>query len=244
MQAHHNKHTIIITGAGQRLGLHTAKALIAKGYHLVISYRTHKPGVDELSELGADCIQADFATDRGIGDFIETIKSRYASIRAIIHNASDWHPENDKLDASALMTAMMQVHVHAPYQLNLALAPALQRFSEQQNMCSDIIHLTDYVVETGSSKHIAYAASKAALANLALSFAKKLAPHVKVNCIAPSLLSFNEWDDEQYRKKTAQKSLLGIVPGEAEGVEAIVWLLHSKYVNGRTIHLDGGRHLR
>ena len=50
---------------------------------------------------------------------------------------------------------------------------------------SDIIHFTDYVVERGSDKHIAYAASKAALDNMTRSFARKLAPEVKVNSIAP-----------------------------------------------------------
>jgi dihydromonapterin reductase/dihydrofolate reductase len=48
------------------------------------------------------------------------------------------------------------------------------------------------VVERGSDKHIAYAASKAALDNMTRSFARKLAPEIKVNAIAPSLIMFNE----------------------------------------------------
>jgi dihydromonapterin reductase / dihydrofolate reductase len=44
---------ILITGAGQRVGLHCAQQLLADGYQPVIfSYRTEKPGVQTLRELG------------------------------------------------------------------------------------------------------------------------------------------------------------------------------------------------
>ena len=49
--------------------------------------------------------------------------------------------------------------------------------------------------------------------------------------------------DETYRQKARDKSLLGIVPGEEEGVNAICYLLQSRYLTGKTIALDGGRHL-
>ena len=61
------------------------------------------------------------------------------------------------------------------------------RHPHHGHAASDIIHITDYVVERGSDKHIAYAASKAALDNMTRSFARKLAPEIKVNAIAPSL---------------------------------------------------------
>ncbi|WP_371188641.1 dihydromonapterin reductase [Thalassotalea maritima] len=239
-----SKGNIIITGAGQRLGLALAKSLLKQGYHLIVSYRHLKPGIVELQQRGADCIQADFATNQGISSFIDSVLSQYNNIRAIIHNASDWHPENDNQPAADLMQQMMQVHVQAPYQINLAMSEALETYHAKNNQCADIIHLTDYIVEKGSHKHIAYAASKAALDNLTLSFASKLAPKVKVNSVAPSLLMFNEWDDNAYREKTMKKSLLGIVPGEQEGVEAIEFILNSRYFNGRTLNLDGGRHLK
>ncbi len=46
------------------------------------------------------------------------------------------------------------------------------------------------------------------------SFARKLAPEVKVNAIAPSLIMFNEGDDEAYRQQALDKSLMKIAPGE------------------------------
>lgn len=78
----------------------------------------------------------------------------------------------------------MQVHVSAPCQINLALAPLLRAEGSGK---ADIIHVGDHVSERGSRKHMAYAASKAA-DNLTLSFSANLAPGVKVNSIAPALV--------------------------------------------------------
>lgn len=54
---------------------------------------------------------------------------------------------------------------------------------------------------------------------------------------------FNHTDDAAYRGKALKKSLLGIAPGESEGVNAIRYILDSRYLTGKTIELDGGRHL-
>lgn len=229
----------MITGAGQRIGLALARDLHQQGFKLIVSYRTEREGVQALRELGIVCIQADFSTHAGITHFIEQVLAHACDLRAIIHNASDWAAEKNSDNVGELMQQMMQVHVQAPYQLNLALAPLLLAGS----LSGDIIHFTDYVADKGSQKHIAYAASKAALANLTLSFAAKLAPTVKVNSIAPALLMFNQGDDEAYKKKALSKSLLGLAPGEQEAVATVNYLLQSQYITGRTLHLDGGRHL-
>ena len=89
----------------------------------------------------------------------------------------------------------------------------------------------------------AYAASKAALTNLTLSFARLLAPRVKVNAVAPSLIMFNQGDSQAYREKTLKKSLMGIEPGAEVAVATLQFLLDNPYITGRTLPLDGGRHL-
>ena len=136
------------------------------------------------------------------------------------------------------MQRMMDVHVTAPYRLNLALAPLLQAAGS-----ADIIHLGDYVSGRGSKKHIAYAASKAAQDNLTLSFATLLAPEVKVNSIAPALVLFNEGDDDAYKEKALAKSLMRREGGLDEMLHQVDYLMNSTYVTGRVIHMDGGRHL-
>lgn len=231
---------ILITGGAQRLGLAMAEALLAQGETVIITYRTHKPQVDILASQGARMIQCDFAIADDIKRLCQLIDVEYESLRAIIHNASDWDQEATSDDYSQLMQKMMQVHAQAPYEINLALQEKLLAFDG----VADIIHMTDYVQGTGSKKHIAYAASKAALHNLTLSFATLLAPHVKVNSIAPALLMFNDHDSDAYKAKSLQKSLLQICPGAQEAVKAMNFLFDSDFVTGQTMHLDGGRHLK
>lgn len=232
---------ILITGAGQRIGLALAQHFLAKSQPVIVSYRTRHPAVDKLEQAGATCLYADFSTNEGILEFAERVKSLTPALRAIIHNASEWKPETRDAALCDTLQAMMQVHVAAPYLLNHELESLLRGHGQAG---SDIIHLTDYVAERGSDKHIAYAASKAALENMTLSFALKLAPEVKVNAIAPALIMFNTDDDADYRQRSLNKSLMKIAPGEQEIVSLVEYLLASRYVTGRSHAVDGGRHLR
>jgi dihydromonapterin reductase/dihydrofolate reductase len=136
---------------------------------------------------------------------------------------------------------MFRIHTKLPYLLSRALAPLLTAARPQP---ADIIAISDFAVTTGSCNHMAYAASKAALENLVLSLARQLAPQVKVNAIAPALLMFNEGDSADYKAYTLKKSLMEIEPGPAEVLQSILYLLQSRYITGRVLALDGGRHLK
>lgn len=232
---------ILITGGGRRIGLAIAHHFLNQRQPVIVSYRTEYPSIRGLKDAGAICIQADFSTDEGILAFARDVMSKTDGLRAIIHNASAWQAEKPDTPLSETLAAMLQIHVHAPYLLNHALQELLRGHG---HAASDIIHFTDYVVERGSDKHIAYAASKAALDNMTRSFARKLAPEVKVNAIAPSLILFNETDDAEYRQQALNKSLMKTAPGEKEVIDLIDYLLTSCYVTGRSFAVDGGRPLR
>ncbi len=234
---------ILVTGGGQRFGRALALALNAAGYRVTITYRQARESLKELEAAGIHCLEADFSTADSTRVFIEAFCARCDTLRAVVHNASDWLPESAGTDPAEVLATNWTVHVQAPYLLNLALENLLKKGASEYGM-ADIIHLTDYVAERGSSKHIGYAASKAALHNLTLSFAAKLAPAIKVNSIAPALLMFRDNDDAAYREGVARKSLLPPGPGADEGVAAVFLLLESAYITGRSLALDGGRHLK
>ncbi|MCC3701677.1 dihydromonapterin reductase [Rouxiella badensis] len=232
---------VLITGGAKRIGLALAESMLEKKIPVIVSYRQPYPALEELIKKGACCIQADFSENAGILAFAEKVRAQTGKLRAIIHNASSWVAESPDTAPQDTMAMMLQIHVYTPYLLNLELEECLRG---QGTAGADIIHITDFVVEKGSKKHIAYSASKAALDNMTLSFARKLAPEVKVNSIAPALILFNPEDDASYREHALNKSLMKIEPGESEIVNLVDYIMRSKYVTGKTLGVDGGRRLR
>ncbi|QBG37292.1 dihydromonapterin reductase [Litorilituus sediminis] len=239
------KQAVLITGVGKRLGLALASHLLANGYHVIGTYRRSYPVLDELRSQGADLYQVDFYQQAQVDSFIEQIKANYQSLRAIVHNASDWLPDQiqagSDIKQAQVLEKMMSIHVGIPYQLNLALQSLLRN---HESRFKDIIHISDYVAEKGSKKHMAYAASKAALNSLTMSFASLLAPDVKVNSISPAMIKFNEGDDDAYKEKALAKALLPKEAGFSEIINAIDFILASDFMTGRNLQLDGGRHLK
>lgn len=229
---------ILITGAGQRVGLHCAQRLLEDGHRVIFTYRTERPGVQALRDQGALGLYADFSSEAAILAFITELKTHTDSLRAIIHNASEWLAESPDNEADAF-TRMFNIHMLAPYLLNLHGGELLQRSTP-----ADIIHISDDVTRKGSSKHIGYCATKAGLDSLTLSFAARYAPAIKVNGIAPALLLFNPEDDAAYRAKALAKSALGIEPGSEVIYQSLRYLLDNPYVTGTTLTVNGGRHVK
>lgn len=227
---------ILITGAGQRVGLHCAKRLVEAGYHVIITCRHLRDEWLTHPLTGIEVIIADFSTVPGIEQFIATLKARAPRLRAIIHNASLWL--EDTAGPETFQTLFM-LHMQAPMMINDVSAQLLDPDCQ-----TDIIHLTDYAAQRGSTRHAAYCASKAGLENMTLSFAKRLAPQVKVNAIAPALIMFNPEDDQAYRTRTLDKSALGIEPGPEVVYQSIRYLMDNSYVTGTSLTLNGGRHLK
>ena len=229
---------ILITGVGQRVGLHLAHTFVGRGQPVIGTYRSARKSIDELKQLGVELHRCDFYDEAQVQALIDDIAAKHTGLRAIIHNASDWLPDKANYPPQEILHRMMAVHVAAPYRINLGLAGLLKTGAP-----ADIVHIGDYVSGRGSKKHVAYAASKAAQDNLTLSFAALLAPDIKVNTVAPALVLFNDDDDAEYREKTLRKSLLQREGGLDEMQHQVDHLLDSNYVTGRIIHMDGGRHL-
>lgn len=225
---------ILITGANRRAGRALCESLLETGHEVLAVYRTDPGDLLELEHPGLYVFQADVAELADRLRLIECATQARDGLRALIHNASLWLD-----DSPGHLTQMLNVHVQAPFHLNQALAAQLRRAGR-----ADIIHICDDTASRGTQNHIAYAASKAALLNLNLSFAEKFAPEIRVNAISPGLLQLKDGYTEAYQQKTLKKALLEFEPGSAPLVEAVHYLLGASYSTGSNLVINGGRHLR
>jgi len=232
---------VLLTGGGQRLGLYHAERFLDQGTPLIVVYRTPRPAIEHLRQRGAVALKADLSTPAGINGMLAEVRQVAESLRAIIHNASIWLTDESVQSDPHYFDELMNLHVRAPYLINLACEALL---TASTSPCLDIIHITDTTVQKGSAQRAAYVASKAALESLTLSFAARLAPRIKVNSVAPGLIMFNESDSEAYRQDRLARSALGFEPGPEVVWQALRCLMENPYITGVTLPVDGGRRVK
>ena len=82
----------------------------------------------------------------------------------------------------------------------------------------------------------------AALASATLSYARKLAPDVTVNGIAPGVVAWPEDYSDDERDKYLKRVPLGRSGTPRDVAELVHFLVSGgKYITGQIIRLDGGR---
>jgi len=235
------KDVILVTGVGRRVGYHLAHRLHQDGFQVVGQYRSHTAECDSLQQLGIPLIKADFASTELILAFIDDVKQSCDSLRAIVHNASSFEPTSDDLrQAASQYDQFFNVHMKAPFLINQALQDLLLT---SDSALKDIVHITDINAENPSAKFDVYCSSKAGLHNLTLAQAKKFAPAIKVNAIAPGPVLFSELHSDEVIQQTLSETLLGREGGAEPVYQAVKSVLDNPFMTGASIPVDGGRRL-
>lgn len=231
--------TALVTGAGRRFGFEVAKALIEDGYKVFAHYNSSKDGVDELSKLGAEPVQADFTRQNDVNALVAQVKKDAPTLDLLINNASCFF-DNDTVDNDPeALAAVFQVHNIAPYLLITGLQ---QQLSNSDNGL--IINITDIYTDKPSTHYIAYCAAKAGLANMTQAFAKTLAPDVRVNAIQPGPILFLPEHDNEHKMQVLDETPLRVEGGLKPMIDTVRFLRDNPFLTGESIKVDGGRALK
>jgi dihydromonapterin reductase/dihydrofolate reductase len=218
-----------------------AKRFHEQGYNVLAHYRTETDGVQEMREMGIDTIQADFNSKQAIMAFIEDCQQRCESIKAIIHNASSFSPTDDDLEKAAQQyEQFFYVHMMAPFLINEGLKNKLKGYADKP---ADIVHITDINVENPTPRFDIYGTTKAGLHNMMLVLAKKYAPAIKVNAVAPGPVLFTESHSDEVRQQMMSETPLAREGGAEPVFLAVKSLLDNPFLTGVSIAVDGGRRL-
>ncbi len=234
---------VVITGGLSTLGRAIAVCLAKHGIQLVLHYcRPPRISVDELlrplSEHGArriDLVQADFATANGPEEFVRKVLNVQPKVDVLINNAGIFMRKGLSQTTPEDWNRIMAVNALAPGHL-------MARFKESG--LKEVVNVLDIAVHKAWKFHGAYTASKAALDAITRVAAMEWAPDVRVNGIAPGMITVPEGLEEQYKPVLARIPMgrPGSSGEVAEAVEMI--LLSPRYMTGQVITLDGGLALR
>ena len=238
----------LITGAAHRLGAHTARHLHGRGWNIVIHYRSRqdqaealKSELNALREHSAVILQADLSEPDSIAPLAEQAIAAWGRLSGLVNNASVFYPNPTEKARNQDWDAVMGTNLRAPFFLGQACLPALRESG------GAIVNLIDIYSQRPLADHPLYCASKAGLASLTLSWAKDLAPEVRVNGVSPGAILWPEGDaeiDPQYQQSILAKTPLAKTGQPDDIAGAIAFLLcDAPFITGQILSVDGGRSL-
>ena len=236
---------IIITGATGGIGNSIVKRLSDAGAK-ILATGTRLEKLDELKSKfkNTDILKFDISKGDEIEEFIENAtKQLGGGLDCLINNAGI---TQDNLAIRMNIDEWKKV-----IDINLTSTFLLSKFAIKKmlkNKYGKIINITSVVGHTGNLGQANYTASKAGIVamskSLAIEYAKK---NININCISPGFIKTEMTDKIEEKFKEA---IISKIPssrlGEPEDVANAVLFLasdQSNYINGETIHVNGGMYM-
>lgn len=229
------------TGTGRAIGLQLAKL----GINIVVNYGHSKDDAEQTAKdiqaLGVDAIaiKADVSNDEEVRAMVaETIK-KFGRIDHLVNSAGmTVYVAMEDLEGlkEEYWDRIINTNVKGIFFVSRACSPYLKEAK------GSIVNITSIAGFKGQGSSIAYAASKAAAISLTKSFARVLAPEVRVNAVAPGII-LTRWvaGKEDHVKKYGAGTPLGRVCTADDVADVVVPLVVScGMMTGQNVVVDGG----
>jgi len=233
--------TVLVTGAGKRLGRATALELAAAGAGVVVHYNGSKAEADsvvaEISSRGGNvcAVQADLSDPKQAEGLIVRATRDAGPIHGLVNSASIF-PEDTLHDMTeSSLAENIRVNAWAPFLLSRAVAA--------QGVPASIVNFLDTRIGSYDAKHVSYHLSKRMLFTITRMMALEFAPTVRVNAVAPGLVLPPPGKDDRYLESLRNTNPMNAIGAAADVARAAVFLMASPFITGQVIFVDGGRHM-
>lgn len=234
----------LVTGGGIRLGRAIVQALAADGAAVAVHH--HGSGeaaralVAELRAAGrrAEAFRADLTQDAQLGALVPEVERVLGPVQVLVNSAARF-TRAPFLDTDAgMLDAEWRLNARAPFLLSRAVARGM--VERREGVIVNVLDIGGALVPWRS--YAAYCMTKAALHMLTQVLALELAPHVRVNGVAPGTIlppeSLGAEEREQLRSRIPLQRF-----GKPEDVAETVRFLVSgpDFITGQVVAVDGGR---
>ena len=235
---------ILITGATGGIG----NSLVEKFHNLgslIVATGTNEEKLNKLKKKYPKTIVEKFKLDdhNKIEEFVDKVNKNLNGLDVLVNNAG--------ITLDNISLRLTEENWKKVIDINLTSTFLMCKYIIKKMLKSKygkIINITSIVGHTGNLGQANYAASKAGILafskSLALEYAKK---NININCVAPGFIKTEMTDkiNEEFKKILISKIPSGDL-GSGEDVSNCVAFLASdmsKYINGETIHVNGGMYM-
>ena len=236
---------IIVTGASGGIGKSIIEKLNQAGANILASGTK----IEKLEELKKNfknikILKFDISQSDKIEEFIENATNELGgSLDGIVNNAGI---TQDNLAIRMSLDEWQKV-----ININLTSTFLMSKFAIKKmlkNKSGKIVNITSVVGHTGNLGQANYTASKAGIVamskSLAIEYAKK---NINVNCISPGFIKTAMTDkiDDKFKEVIVSKIPSARLGEPVDIANAVLFLSsdQSSYINGETIHVNGGMYM-
>jgi len=235
---------IIITGATGGIGNSLVKKFVNNGSK-ILATGTNEVKLNKLKTEFSDIQIEKFnlGEHSKIENFIDSANNKLGGLDVLINNAG--------INLDSLTIRLSEENWKKVLDINLTSSFLMCKYAIKKmlkNKYGKIINITSIVGHTGNLGQANYSASKAGIVafskSLAIEYAKK---NININCVSPGFIKTEMTDkiNEEFKKNLISKIPSGEL-GSGEDVSNCVAFLASdmaKYINGETIHVNGGMYM-
>lgn len=234
----------LVTGAAKRIGCAIAHGLAREGWDVAIHYHRSQADAEtlrsEITDLGrrAIMLRADLANPVEVEALIQHCADQLGVPTCLVNNASMFSFDEISSVTTAQWDAMHATNLRAPIILSRDFAHHLPAGVE-----GNIINLLDQKIANLNPDFFSYTIAKAGLNAATHAIAMALAPHIRVNAVAPGLTLVSGDQTPDNFARAHRMTPLGRAGDLDDIVDAVLFLLNTKSVTGQTIFIDGGQRL-
>ena len=234
----------LVTGGAIRVGRAIVQALAADGATVAVHHHASadeaRALVTELRGLGrrAEVFRADLTDDAQLIALVADVERTLGPIEVLVNSAARFTRAPFLETDGAMLDAEWRLNARAPFLLTRAVGRGM--VERREGVVVNVLDIGGALVPWRN--YSAYCMTKAAMYMLTQVLALELAPHVRVNGVAPGTVlppeSLGAEEREQLRSRIPLQRF-----GTAEDVAATVRFLitGSDFVTGEVIAVDGGR---
>ena len=242
-----NKNTALITGASQRLGKEMAICLAKKGFDLVIHYNKSQAQATQLLQelkqnynINGAIIDGDLSDKSSAKKIANFMFENYPNWNLLINNSSIFNKSKFLDDLDEEFENNLAIHLTSPLYLSHFFA---KNVIAKKIKNAQIINMLDKNIARNNTAYFYYLLSKKFLAEFTKMLALEVAPHIRVNGIAPGYVALETIVRTEYAEKIITKIPLQKICDIKNIIQTLEFLLENDFINGQILSIDGGASL-
>jgi len=238
----------LVTGGARRLGKDIALSLAKSGFDIIISYNeSNKSTVEEtLSDLRhtgvyVNAVKCDLTKIQEIQKLFRAVRIKYKKLDLLVNNAAifsrtDFPETSEKVFDKFIDTNLKSVFFCCQEAASIMLKSDVS--------LSRIVNISSLGGIENWTGYIPYSISKTGVIKLTKQLAKKLAPKILVNSIAPGTIIIDNDVNENVNPEEVLKYPMQRFANSKDITSLISFLaVENTYITGQTIIVDGGKSL-